>query len=226
MHGQVLWPKGRPIGLLVFLHGYASGPEYLKPYLGFFLEKGFAVFTPTAPDHGGRGTQTAYPTVEEPEALLAHASAVIEAWIHELAEQIPAWQKAEGLPLYAAGFSMGAYVWHELISRKLARPVAAALFGMGAVPNVLPPEGVELPSARAHAYPPTALLQLHGKDDRVVPPRLVEETLAALRPAYAGLPGRLGAVYLEGVGHAITPAMAALAAGWLGTWGEDAKTTG
>jgi len=90
---------------------------------------------------------------------------------------------------------MGAYVWHELVSRKLLRPVAAALFGMGAIPNVPLPPGTE---------------------------DLVERTVRALAPAYAGHPGRLGLLKVAGAGHELTPGMAEAAAGWLTAWRPDA----
>ena len=214
-------PDGKPEGLFVFLHGYASGPDYLAGFLDPFLKAGFLVLTPTAPDHGNRKRGAGYPTLDEPEALLRHASAVIGAWVAELAEALPRWQAEHGLPLFAGGFSMGAYVWHELISRKLARPVAAALFGLGAIPNVAPPKGAELPIHRAEAYPPTALLQIHGAADAIVPLTLVEKTIAALRPAYAPYPGRLGLLAVEGAGHELTLGMASAGAGWLSAWRDD-----
>ena len=221
MKSALYRPDGKPEGLFVFLHGYASGPDYLADFLNPFLKAGFLVLTPTAPDHGERKRGTGYPTLEEPEALMQHASEVIAAWVAELAETLPRWQAEYGLPLFAGGFSMGAYVWHELISRKLARPVAAALFGLGAIPNVAPPKDAELPTHRAEAYPPTALLQVHGAADAIVPLSLIEQTLAALRPAYRSHPGRLGLLVVEGAGHELTPGMAAVGAGWLHSWSED-----
>jgi len=218
MPNEVLFPESEAKGLLVFLHGYGSGPDYLKSYLSPFLRAGFAVSTPKAPAHG-EGQN--FFTVKEPEALTRHASNVIAAWVEELSQEVPRLQAELGLPLYAAGFSMGSYVWHELISRRLLSPVAAALFGLGAVPNVAVPEGVELPIARAEAYPPTALLQLHGGADEVVPIALVEKTVSALASAYRDHPGRLALFRAEGVGHEITPAMAEVAAGWLAAWRED-----
>ncbi len=217
-------PEEPPRGLLVFLHGYASDPGYLEAAVPVFLRSGFVVVLPAAPDHGPRARPEGFPT-DDWEALAAHAAQVVADWIPELAEAVPRWQTEHGLPLYAAGFSMGAYVWHELISRRLARPVAAALFGMGAIPNVPLPEGAESPLARANAYPPTALLQIHGEDDEIVALELVEHTLESLRPAYARHPGRLGLLKVAGAGHELTPGMAEAAAGWLSAWRPNDEGT-
>ena len=221
MDAKTLLPEGPPRGLLVFLHGYASDPGYLEAAAPAFLRAGFAVLLPSAPDHGARARPEGFPT-DDWGALAAHAAQVVAAWVEELAEAVPRWQAERGLPLYAGGFSMGAYVWHELISRRLVRPVAAALFGMGAIPNVPLPEGAESPLGRAEAYPPTALLQVHGEDDAIVALELVERTVEALRPAYARHPGRLALLKVAGAGHELTPGMAAAAAGWLSAWGADA----
>ncbi len=210
----------KPKGLLVFLHGYGSDPDYVLAQAGPFEAAGFEVLAPEAPDHGSRGDGGLSP--DDWEALARHATVTVAAWVEELAAALPRWQAEHGLPLYAAGFSMGAYVWHELISRRLARPAAAALIGMGAIPNVPVPEGVELPIARAGAYPPLPLLQVHGRADPVVPLASVEKTLAALAPAYSEYPGRLALLALENAGHELTPEMAAMAAAWLARWRPDA----
>jgi len=221
MDVRAFTPEEKPRGLLVFLHGYASDPGYLEAAVPAFLRAGFSVLLPSAPDHGARARPEGFPT-DDWEALAGHAARVAAEWIEELAEAVPRWQAEQGLPLYAAGFSMGAYVWHELVSRKLLRPVAAALFGMGAIPNVPLPPGTESPLERAAAYPPTALLQIHGEDDGIVSLDLVERTVRALAPAYAGHPGRLGLLKVAGAGHELTPGMAEAAAGWLTAWRPDA----
>ncbi len=219
-------------GLVLFLHGAGGGKERTARLAGPFHALGLATVHPDAPLHGERAVakwkfdpKQRANYLEGVVLTIAAQVAELPALAHELA-QLP---ELAGLPLLAAGASMGGYVWHELISRRLLRPQAAAVLISSGFPLDAPHDFLKRhpdlvaayenpPVTRAHAYPPTPLLHLHGDRDPVVPLERMQQTVAALEPAYRERDGRLAQAVFAGVGHELPATMLAQAAAWLSHW--------
>ncbi len=228
----ILARPAEPVGWVLFLHGAGGSKERSARLAAPFHERRLATVHPDAPLHGER---EAGEWRFDPKDRANYLEGVVRA-IAAQVEELPALARAlqergelAGLPMLAAGASMGGYVWHELISRKLLRPRAAAILISSGYPLDAPHDFLEEhaglleayrnpPVTRAAAYPPTPLLHLHGARDPVVPLERMQETIAALRGAYRERDGRLAAAVFEGVGHELPEAMLEQAAAWLEFW--------
>lgn len=222
----------RPRGWVLFLHGAGGSKERTARLAAPFHARGLATVHPDAPLHGERAEDRWRFDPKDRENYLegvVRAIAAQTAELPRLAAALAARDELAGLPLLAAGASMGGYVWHELISRGLLRPQAAAILISSGFPLDAPPDFVKAhpewaeayenpPVTRAAAYPPTPILHLHGARDPVVPLVRMEETVAALRAAYKERDGRLARIVFEGVGHELPEVMLEQAAGWLAYW--------
>ena len=223
-----------PRGWVLFLHGAGGSKERTARLAGPFHDRGLATVHPDAPLHGERAGEDWRFDPKDQRNYLEGVVRSIASQVTELpglVAEISRLPQLAGLPLLAAGASMGGYVWHELISRRLLRPRAAAIlissgFPLDAPHDFLEGQGELLeayrnpPVTRAEAYPPTPLMHLHGDRDPVVPLARMEQTLEALRPAYKERDGRLAQAVFAGVGHELPAAMLAQAASWLAFWSE------
>jgi len=222
----------RPRGWVLFLHGAGGSKERTARLAGPFHDRGLATVHPDAPLHGERAEDRWRFDPKDRENYLEGVVMTIAGQIAELprlATALAARAELAGLPMLAAGASMGGYVWHELISRELLRPQAAAIMISSGFPLDAPHDFLagrddlleayrNPPVTRATAYPPTPLMHLHGDRDPVVPLARMEETVAALRPAYKERDGRLASAIFTGVGHELPEVMLEQAAGWLAYW--------
>ncbi len=222
----------RARGWVLFLHGAGGSKERTARIAAPFHERGLITVHPDAPLHGERADGRWRFDPKDPRNYLEGVVRAISIQVDELPDlttglaHIP---ELTGLPLLAAGASMGGYVWHELISRELLRPRAAAILISSGFPLDAPHDFLEgqnelldayrnPPVTRAMAYPPTPLLHLHGDRDPVVPLARMQETVTALRRAYKKRDGRLAYTVFEGVGHELPEIMLQQAAAWLEFW--------
>jgi alpha-beta hydrolase superfamily lysophospholipase len=221
-----------PIGWVLFLHGAGGSKERTARLAAPFHEQNLATVHPDAPLHGERAEDRwrfdpkDFPNYLE-GVVLAISTQVAE--LPGLVGRLRRLPELANLPLLASGASMGGYVWHELISRRLLRPQAAAILISSGFPLQAPHDFLEKrpdlaeayhnpPVTRTEAYPPTPLIHLHGDRDPVVPLRQMQETIAALRPAYKERDGRLAQVVFADVGHELPETMLNMAAAWLSHW--------
>lgn len=219
-------------GWVLFLHGAGGSKERTALLAAPFHSHGLATVHPDAPLHGERAEERwRFDPKDRPNYLEGVVRTIVAqvAELPALAANLAARAEFSGLPMHAAGASMGGYVWHELISRELLRPRAFAALITSAFPLEAPPEVVRdhpawqaahthPPTSRASAYPPTPVLHLHGARDPVVPPEQMLRTMKALSAAYKERDGRLAHVVFEGVGHELPEAMLEQAASWLAFW--------
>ena len=221
-----------PVGWVLFLHGAGGSKERTARLAAPFHEQNLATVHPDAPLHGERAEKRwRFDPKDLPNYLegvvLAISAQVAE--LPELAGQLRRLPELADLPLLAAGASMGGYVWHELISRRLLRPRAAAILISSGFPLDAPhdfledrPDLIEAyrnpPVTRADSYPPTPILHLHGDRDPVVPLAQMQKTVKALQGAYKERDGRLAYAVFAGVGHELPEVMLEQAAGWLAHW--------
>lgn len=223
-----------PLGWVLFLHGAGGSKERTARLAAPFHERGLITVHPDAPLHGERAEER---WRFDPKDLPNYLEGVVRAIATQvtelpgLAAELARMRELAGLPMLAAGASMGGYVWHELISRELLRPRAAAILISSGYPLDAPHDFLEgqgelleayrnPPVTRASNYPPTPIMHLHGDRDPVVPLARMEQTLEALRPAYKERDGRLSKAVFVGVGHELPEAMLAQAASWLEFWGK------
>lgn len=205
----------RPRGAVLFFHGAGGSKERSARLAAPLVEAGFLTLHPDALHHGERGGAGV--------DVFRDKRRIVEAQTASIAEgpRLFSWLKDRfpELKVALAGASMGGYVVHELLSRGVPADAAAVWMSAGRPPDWLTPylpEGFVPALSRAQSYQKAPLLHLHGGEDRIVPPSLAEETIAALAPVYP--PGTLGWVLFPGVAHTPTPEMAALSAGWFSRW--------
>ncbi len=205
-----------PRGIVVFFHGAGASKERTARLAAPFHATGMLTIHPDAPYHGER---------QGGEDPLKARHLIVKA-IEESMKEFPAlaaWaRKTYGpLPLGVVGASMGGYVVHALLASGFKFEAAAVFISSAETPawlrGHLPPDHVD-PIDRAASYPPTPLLHVHGAKDRVVPIASMERTIEALKPAYAGEPGKLAKVIFPHLGHEVEPEMVAIAAAWFWTW--------
>ena len=222
-----------PQAWVLFLHGAGGCKERSVRLAGAFNRRGLASAHPDAPLHGERSQDEWRFDRKDMANYIEGVARAIAAQVAELpalAAELAGLPQLAGLPMTAAGASMGGYVWHELISRELLRPKAVAILISSAYPLDVPHDFVskypELrqayqnpPAKRAAAYPPTPILHLHGQRDPIVPLKRMQDTIAALEPYYSEHDGRLAQAVFAGVGHELPAAMLEQAAAWLEFWG-------
>ncbi|WP_457636654.1 alpha/beta hydrolase [Oceanithermus sp.] len=221
-------------GWVLFLHGAGGSKERTAGLAAPFHALGLATVHPDAPLHGERAEARWRFDPRERENYLEGVVRTIAAQVEELpalAASLAARPDFAGLPMLAAGASMGGYVWHELISRRALTPKAAAIMISSGYPLDAPHDFLEAypellqayrnpPVTRADAYPPTPLLHLHGDRDPVVPLERMQATIQALRPVYRQRDGRLAQAVFAGVGHELPAPMLQQAASWLSYWSD------
>lgn len=109
-----LEPKGKPIGVVVLLHGLTDSPYSQRHIARFYRDRGFVAIVPRLPGHGT--VPAALTSVEWEDWLAATRLAVREAR-----------QRVPSGPLHLVGFSNGGalaliYALDALSDQKLARP--------------------------------------------------------------------------------------------------------
>ncbi len=222
----ILAKPEQPRGIVLVYHGAGGSKERTVRIFAPLAAAGFLTLHPDAPGHGERTSGQA-PDAADPVGF----EVLFQSTLQSAAEaegilNAPEFSAYRELPRFAVGISMGGFIVHLLASHDAPRFKAAVCLTSSGFP-LSPPTGfvakdpniarmlAEPPPSRAEAYPPTALLHLHGSADQIVPVDSMLRTLEHLRPAYRAHPGMLAHTVLEGVKHEVTPVMIRLTLAWL-----------
>lgn len=221
----VLDADGGRRGTVLLLHGLGGSRDFLLPHYASLCGVGLSVIAPDAPYHGARFGDEAKRLMAR--GITAFLYRAVLDWIEEVRGLLRA---CDGAPVGVVGFSMGAFVAHSLAASDQPLQAVVAHSGCGCWLERERRRGTPLPSGLEAAVaehdprvrradcPPTPLLLAHGGRDRVVEPVLAELDLAELRGVYSSVPGRLGGLRIDDMGHETNAKTVQAGIDWLRRW--------
>lgn len=190
LNGEVAYPKGQPLGLIVFFHGLGAGYTAYSQEIAFYASQGYLVY---AYDYQGCMTSLGRDMID-----LGHPLVDQKAFFSFLDQQ----EEAKGLERYSIGHSWGGYMGSVCLAFPEYRIKKAISFaGFLDIPSIILASAPGLKKMRksianyfAKRYGPVAassifavarerglpLLYIQGDEDKIVP---FEDNLVKLKAA-------------------------------------------